>query len=465
MSNATDQSTFGAPSGHSSSVSIRADAASRPPVPAPKFDGEVPTSAPFSLILACQVVGLSNLLGLLASRVDWLGGNRVIDIVVRHTALFRSASVASLGPADGGGLWLAEIAALLAVVALGVVAVGWVGRWRTVAVAATGAWWMGTALAAAGVLRLANESLRADPVWIGRVVWLITVVLSFVGGLRVLTTAARDRSRRWDVAIVLGVAAAAVAVPVMQSLGRWGQEPTYPLLRAMSVDDATLDRARPWLYASGVAPLALVGGLLLLRPPRRRWFVLALGVVLVGGSSVYLGRVERDRMADTLPVTVVVTPSAARSCTVLPFGGDREAFVVSGDACTEITVVQAGTPVATGALDHPLEDLGSIADPILGTSSSVPVVQVYDGVVVLVERDDAGTIHVVGRSLQTLQPAWSVGCPAEAAAPGVHLSGGLAVSDAAANRTEAELFGLRDYVAIACGGETIPYDPRTGAPL
>jgi hypothetical protein len=463
------------------SVSMTTDDSQRPRPPAPKLTPDSDATLPISLILAVQGLIVVNLLGVLITKVEALQENRVFEKILEHGALLRSFTLSNLSPSDGGGIWLTEALILLALLCAGICVAFSAKAWLNVEMVGLAAWAGAISVLFAGLLRLGNDGFSGDPAWVGRVVWMSVVLLGLLGGLLALRQDMPDRSRGYDVVVIVAIIAVAAAFPITVQLGLWSQQTTYLALDGMTASDPVLGEARVWLYLAGLAPLVLVSATLLLRPPLARRFVVGLGVLLFAGSLGCLVSVSPERLETALAAVELGSgPLSASDVEVAASGvgvpaslprcvswqvddGASTVIEVAGSPCTEMSVVRDGLLVTTRTLSAPPESMGPVADPMAYSNSTSPVGDVFGEVVVMIERD-AGTneVSVVGRSIFTLTEEWRLACSDPTKTPALHLSGGDLVEDASANRTDLEVFGIIRYVATSCDNDLTLYDPTTG---
>lgn len=457
-------------------VTVMTDQSSRPAPPQSKFKIDTPQRNPTSLTVACQVLLIVNVVAALAAHVAWIGSNRTISEGLRHVALLRSYSVADFGPNAGGGSGFAEFLVVVAFIAMVVIGVASTKAFRSLDLVCLAAWTMAVALLVVGLLRLGASSMNDGHAWIGRVVWIVTVLLAVLGGRRVLAAASPDRSKRYDAVVCVVIVGIAAAVPLMISLGLWASRSISPVLANIHSSDHAPKSVKPWLYAAGVAPLLMICGLLFVRPPLTRRFSIGFGTLLFATSLIFVGKIIPGRLdratarigkgessANTAAAQSTIAPIPP--CVVWKFDGNKQ-LVVQGDPCVNIAIIEGSTTQATVTLPTAADDIGAVADPMLSRSTQKVTGQVYAGVAVMVERDStSGTVAVVARSTTDLRRVWTQSCASPGVPLSVHFSGGLIDRDPAANRTDFDVYGVIDYVAILCNGILRLYNPVTGAVL
>lgn len=186
--------------------------------------------------------------------------------------------------------------------------------------------------------------------------------------------------------------------------------------------------------------------------------------------DVAIGPVRPVVVADTAAATS--NPQVASSPPALPcvswrFGTTQaEVLVIGGSPCIEMAVLRDGAPVLSVTLPSSPAGIGQVEDPMLHTTSTVVPGEIYGDLLVMPEREPvSGVVSVVGRSLTTLEPVWTQTCPPPILVPSLHFSGGDVASDVAANRTDIEVYGVTDYIAIGCDGPAVLHDPATGKSL
>jgi len=217
------------------------------------------------------------------------------------------------------------------------------------------------------------------------------------------------------------------------------------------------------------------------RRPTGRTAVLAVGAAVLVSGLVSVARLERDQIetatppsseihidsADTTPTSAVKVASSPpiAPCVSWQFGADHsKALVISGAPCVDAAVVWAGATASSGTLASAPTEVGPIDDPMLLAPSAAPIGQIYADIVVMPERDaTSGVISVVARSSSTFEQIWARSCDDAGSTPAVHFSGGEVPRDVAANRTDIDVFGVTEYVAISCSGQLALYDPSSGA--
>lgn len=186
--------------------------------------------------------------------------------------------------------------------------------------------------------------------------------------------------------------------------------------------------------------------------------------------DVAIGPVRPVIAVDTLMASSdpqVASSPPALPCVTWRFGiAQTEGLVIGGSPCIEMAVIRDGAPVLSLTLPSSPAGIGQVEDPLLHTTSTVVPGQIYGTILVMPEREPvSGVVSVVGRSLTTLEPLWIQTCPAPILVPSLHYSGGDVSGDVAANRTDIEIYGVTDYVAIGCGGTAVLHDPVTGESL
>jgi hypothetical protein len=217
------------------------------------------------------------------------------------------------------------------------------------------------------------------------------------------------------------------------------------------------------------------------RRPSGRTAVLAIGAAVVVSSLVSVARLERDRFETATPPSTAIHLDAADTtstsgvkvassppiapCVSWRFGADQsKALTVAGAPCVQAAVVWAGAAASSGVLSSSPADVGPIDDPMLLAPSAAITGQIYADTVVMPERDaESGIVSVVARSTSTFEQIWAHSCDNAETTPAVHFSGGEVARDAAANRTDIDVFGVIEYVAISCEGQLALHDPSTGA--
>lgn len=206
--------------------------------------------------------------------------------------------------------------------------------------------------------------------------------------------------------------------------------------------------------------------------------MLAASLVIMAAGSRSLQRAGDEPIGVvtaplvTAPLVVGGAPQVASSPPTLPCVSWRftvapsDVLVVGGTPCVEMAVVRDGTPVLSMTLASSPAGIGAVDDPLLDMRSTAVTGQIYGDVLVMLEREPvSGVVSVVARSVTTFEPVWIQTCDAPTLVPSVHFSGGRVAQDVAANRTNFEVYGLTDYVAIGCGGPPALHDPSTGVTI
>lgn len=458
------------------SVAVMTDPESRPAPPQLRVAAPI-ADVPVGLVLAAQIVIGANLAGLLAERVSWFRDNRAIGTALEHLTLVRSASVGRLswspGMLGGGAEFFAVLALIGALAVCATVSIksamleltAVVGTWFTVSVLAAGA--LGWAHGQGGPL-----------VWIARSIWAAAAGLATASTYNQFRRRTVPRSRLVDAALIASLLSVAVAVPITIKFGFWTEKARFAFDPSLEATDSSLKALKPYLYLSGVAPVLIALGFLLVRPPLKRKVTIAFGVALLIAGSLYISNVGPRRiqiaMADAgigvsaananSETAQVASEAPVPPCLRWSSGtADAITIVVTGIQCTQMESRHGNTVDASENIGE-LSSVGPVPDAIDGMESQNIVGQLYQGVVVTVEASSVdGRLQVVGRSDSTLATVWTKSCETASAQLSVRFGGGLMTEDHAANRVRAQVFGLDDYVAIACDGTVGIYNPQTGA--